>query len=319
MQKKVEAPRLRLKRNPAVSTRAYSRQQEKEKTAAVASLQIVTNNFDHYLKTLMVAVPITAILLHAATVKDETVKLFDLTFNRQSAALIITALGCIFLLYCARCLTCCLYAVEHSRTPHDLTNYLQTHPGVMNPFSKRIELPYRAARQDLEDLGEAWQPSVHIRKSSNAERDETAQVVIKAKVDQKQTHSNIIEKTYNFLSPNLGLMLTGFMWIFLLASADKVFNPAGYRSFFTSGGGLEGLVAILSAPIFFAVGLLFYPCLFVFGVVLVRSVKVVCGDDYKMRWAVFGAALGVCLVLSKAVLVFHVRLRQPHLFNMSAL
>src|SRR5262249_28249451 len=179
---------------------------------------------------------------------------------------------------------------------HDLTDYLQTHPGVMNPFSKRIELPYRAARQDLEDdLGEARLPSVHIRKSSNAERDETAQVVIKAKVDQKQKHSNIIEKTYNFLSPNLGLMLTGFMWIFLLASADKVSNPASYRSFFYSGGGLEGLVAILSAPIVLAVGLLFYPCLFVFGVVLVRSGKVICGDDYKMRWAVFGAAPETCI------------------------
>src|SRR5262249_33728246 len=102
---------------------------------------------------MMVAVPLTAILLHAVTVKDQTtVKFFDLTFKLQTAALVVTALGCVFLLYCARCLGGCVNAIEQSRSRNDLRNYLQNHPGIMNPFFKRTELQYPGGNHDFIEL-----------------------------------------------------------------------------------------------------------------------------------------------------------------------
>src|SRR5262245_9393272 len=131
MLKKSEAKRHRMAKYASVAV--LSRLREKKTATATSSLQTVTNNFDHYLKTMMIALPVTAILLHAATGKEETVKLVDITFKLQSAALLITALGCVLVLYCARCLACCMYAIERSGAHNELRNYLQNHPGIMNP------------------------------------------------------------------------------------------------------------------------------------------------------------------------------------------
>src|SRR5262249_3042244 len=100
MPRKIQATRQRLaKYSPTI---ALLQLQEK-RTAAAAALQSITNNFDHYLKTMLIAVPITAILLNAATVHEKTIKVvFDITFQARSAALAIMSLGCVFLLYCAR-------------------------------------------------------------------------------------------------------------------------------------------------------------------------------------------------------------------------
>jgi hypothetical protein len=148
MPMKTETARHRSAKYLATATQSNLR--EKRTTAATASLQTVTTTFDQYLKTMMIAVPITAILLNAATVQEKTVKIFDITFQAQSAALAITSLSCVFLLYCARCLLGCVSAIEQSTSKTEMRNYLQNHPGVMNPFCRRIELKYPGAQELLD-------------------------------------------------------------------------------------------------------------------------------------------------------------------------
>jgi len=276
MGRKVEAARHRLAKYSATVTNSQLR--EKRIAAATASMLTVTNNFDHYLKTMMIAVPTTAILLHAVTVKEQTVKLFDITFSVQSAALAITALGCVFLLYCARCLLRCVYAIEQSTSKNELRNYLQNHPGVMNPFCRRIELKYPGGvQQDWLDLSIFLHRLVSPNKTS-----EEIRVELQKPLSDGTTYPNLsnivrcIGQFHNFVSTNMGLILTVFVWTFLVGSANKIVHP----NFYGYVAPVDSLMQIIHAPLFAVIVFIFVFCFGVYLITLFGSLKVVCPTDY---------------------------------------
>jgi hypothetical protein len=296
MPRKVEAAQNRLAMYSATVNRSQIREQQREKriAAATASLLTVTNNFDHYLKTMMIAVPITAILLHAVTVKDQTVKLFDITFKLQSAALAITALACVFLLYSARCLLACINTIEQSRSRVELRNYLQNHPGIMNPFYRRIELRYPDAQQDLTALLIYLNGLRYGLRSEKKASDEISleeqQKAIRGAMElgfennHVQKTRKIIGLIHDFLSHNMGVILTVFVWIFLVASANKITDPS-YNSLYVSP--FNDLMRIVRSPLYSIVVLLFSFCFFLYVVALFRSLRIVCPNDYRTRMLTF--------------------------------
>jgi hypothetical protein len=298
MARKSEAAQHRSAKYPSVALVSQLREQQREKrvAAATASLQTVTNNFDHYLKTMMVAVPLAAILLHAVTVKDQTtVKFFDLTFKLQSAALVVTALGCVFLLYCARCLGGCVNAIEQSRSQNDLRNYLQNHPGIMNPFYRRIDLKYPGLKEDFIDF------SVSLHRWANKPVPEELRADLQkgfsdgipdpAVTNFAQKARSILGwicRAYGFVSATMGLILAAFVWIFLVGSANRIVDPT-YNSLYTSQW--SDLLRIINAPLYSLIVILFAFCFCIYLVALARSLKVVCPKDYVVRMLTFFASL----------------------------
>jgi hypothetical protein len=107
-----------------------------------------------------------------------------------------------------------------------------------------------------------------------------------------------IGRAYGFVAATMGLILAAFVWIFLVASANRIVDPT-YNSLYRSQW--DDLKRIINYPLFSLESLIFAFCFVIYLVALATSLKVVCPTDYGVRILTFCASLIGFSVLSGLV------------------
>jgi hypothetical protein len=113
-----------------------------------------------------------------------------------------------------------------------------------------------------------------------------------------------IGSIHTFVSTNMGLLLTGFMWTFLVGSANRLVYPL-YYSGRIFGNPLNGILEVIRAPLHLLVVFIFAFCFCIYFVALFRSLKVVCSTDYESRMLTFyGSLFGSGLLAGLVFLIY---------------